>query len=60
MTESERQGRVRVCAHCHRTWLAFGLRGERCVWCLPSIPDDDRQLSLDDVALREEARPDAA
>ena len=48
MTESERQGRVRVCEHCRRTWLAFGLRGERCVWCRPSIPEDARQLSLDE------------
>jgi hypothetical protein len=53
MTEAERQGRVRVCEHCHRTWIAFGLRGERCVWCLPSIPEDV-QLAFSDTELGEE------
>ena len=57
MTEAERQARVRLCERCGRTWLAFGRRGEWCVWCLPSIPEDDAlRLSLD----VEEAQDDAA
>jgi hypothetical protein len=48
MTGGEHRRRKRVCEHCGRTWIAFGLRGERCVWCRPSIPEDARQLALDD------------
>lgn len=58
MTEAERQARVRLCERCGRTWLAFGRRGERCVWCLPSIPGhDELRLSVD---VEEEGQDDAA